>query len=703
MGKRSQRRPVRFEKDQSGCMWGLISIFDFRQGRTTQRLLSDRKRWSKHDVGAGYSKNRFDALTNLDEDHQSTLDVEESMTALVTTDAGKPSVKKLIEEEMFNEQDLKKDNSNAEVETKLSKSGYEGNVNAENKRTKKSRKKSRDMDNLDLAAAKNLESECSCNQNSEKQSTDNIGIDEIMEEFCHWIHQKSLSSVKHDQVDEVQVQSDQKHSDFEKWSKAIKEFINQKFINAKHLKENGKIDNSKELIGALEILSSDEELLLKLIQDPNSLLAKHVLNLQDSWVMKGKEPKSLPGSNLSEVELGGLGQSEELVNRKQQRKFFRRKVKSQERNPLKQNENSETSNRIVILKPGPTGLRKSKPESSLGSSPKPHHIGGEKGLTERVGAHFFLAEIKRKLKSAMGKEWHGISTTAASNNFPRKLQSFRDSETGTEKGNAGRDSPGKDHFYMERIVRPVVDVRKGDKTGKLKDSEISKEHQIDGYSKQRASNIYIEAKKHLSEMLSNGDDGLDFSSKQNPKTLGRLLSLPDYNLSPVSSPAREWEDKFVTAQMRFSACGKIQKVNSNAWSPKRENNVSPLGRPTQNLESESSTSDSPDNKVQALNSNPNILDGPFHDNEVEGTFVSATDEMSPEGVVEIVEVTEIVIQEESSSVLYARPDPSNSSITRDDENADMFEICDDKGYCESLKQVLNLRNYPFPRICRHGF
>lgn len=66
-------------------------------------------------------------------------------------------------------------------------------------------------------------------------------------------------------------------------------------------------------------------------------------------------------------------------------------------------------------------------------------------------------------------------------------------------------------------------------------------------------------------------------------------------------------------------------------------------------------------------------------------------------------MTEIVIQEESSSVLYASPDPSNSSITRDDENADMFEICDDKGYCESLKQVLNLRNYPFPRICRHGF
>nr|POE83983.1 protein trm32 [Quercus suber] len=667
MGKRSQRRLVRYEKDQSGCMWGLISIFDFRQGRTTRRLLSDRKRGSRQAVGAGYSKNKFETLTDLDEDNQGTLDGEDSTTVLVTTDACKPSVKKLIEEEMFNEQDLKKGNGNAEVEIKLSKSGHESHINTEHIKTKKCRKKSRDMDKQDLDADKILETECSCNQNSEKQSIDNVGIDEIMEEFCHWIHQKSLSTVKHDQLDEVQVQSNQKHSDFEKLSKTIKEFINQKFINAKHLKENGKNLHSKELIGALEILCSDEELLLKLVQDPNSLLAKHVLNLQDSQVGKGKEPKSLPESNMSELELSGLGQSEELVSRKQQRNFFRRKVKSQERNPLKQNANSETPNRIVILKPGPAGLRNSKTESSLGSSPE---LVGEKGLTERVGAHFFLAEIKRKLKSAMGKEWHGISTTAVSGNFPHKLQSLRDGETRTDKENARRNSPGKDHFYMERVVRPAVDVKKGDKTGKLKDAEISKEHQIDGYPKQRASNIYIEAKKHLCEMLSIGEEGVDCSSKQTPKTLGRILSLPEYNSTPVGSPARDWEDKFVTAQMRFSACGKTRKVNSNTQSPKGENNASPLGRAAQNLESESSISDSPDDKVQAVNSNPSISDDIFHDNGVEEIVVSADDEISPEGVVKTVEVTESFEEKEVPSSLLESP--SDSLINKKNEN---LEIC----------------------------
>lgn len=48
MGKRSQRRSVRYEKDQSGCMWGLISIFDLRHGRSARKLLPGRRHGSKH-------------------------------------------------------------------------------------------------------------------------------------------------------------------------------------------------------------------------------------------------------------------------------------------------------------------------------------------------------------------------------------------------------------------------------------------------------------------------------------------------------------------------------------------------------------------------------------------------------------------------------------------------------------------------------
>ena len=54
MAKRPQRFPVQYEKDQSGCMWGFISMFDFRHGRTTRKMIADAKRSSKHAVGKIY-------------------------------------------------------------------------------------------------------------------------------------------------------------------------------------------------------------------------------------------------------------------------------------------------------------------------------------------------------------------------------------------------------------------------------------------------------------------------------------------------------------------------------------------------------------------------------------------------------------------------------------------------------------------------
>lgn len=51
MAKKSQRRSVRYEKDHLGCMWGLINIFDFRHGRPTWKLISDRRHGSKQAVG----------------------------------------------------------------------------------------------------------------------------------------------------------------------------------------------------------------------------------------------------------------------------------------------------------------------------------------------------------------------------------------------------------------------------------------------------------------------------------------------------------------------------------------------------------------------------------------------------------------------------------------------------------------------------
>lgn len=51
MTKKSHKRLTRWRKENVGCMWGLISFFDFRRGRSAQRLLSDKKCVSSRNLG----------------------------------------------------------------------------------------------------------------------------------------------------------------------------------------------------------------------------------------------------------------------------------------------------------------------------------------------------------------------------------------------------------------------------------------------------------------------------------------------------------------------------------------------------------------------------------------------------------------------------------------------------------------------------
>ncbi|KAK9910436.1 hypothetical protein M0R45_034397 [Rubus argutus] len=679
MAKKSQRRSVRYEKDHLGCMWGLINIFDFRHGRPTWKLISDRRHGSKQAVGTGSPGNKFEVLSGLDENFEGTPEKNVNTSITVTSDACKPSVKKLMEEEMSSEQDIKKEISNDEVANNRTGASQ---AKKDQKRTKKTRKKSRDMDTHNLNGSETLESECSCNKNSEYKSRSNCGIDEIMEEVCCQIHQKNINRVNHDLNGETPVKTKYKHSDFEeKLCVTIKEFMNKKFTNGKHVTEDQKI-HFRELMDALETLSSDEELFLKLLQDPNSLLAKYVLNLQDSQTEKDKESKSVAKSNSTEQKLGDKNHSEEHVIRKQ-RNFFRRKSKPQERNPAEANENFGASKRIVILKPGPTGLQDSDTESN--TMPGSHYTVRSKGPNERIGSHFFLSEMKRKLRNAMGKQQLGVSTIGNSNRFPYEHQRLEDGDKGIVKEKVG-SSPSKEHFYIERIAKPSSGIKIADKTGKMKESEINLKDP--GSPNQRVSNIYIEAKKHLSEMLSNGDAGVDFSGRQFPKTLGRILSLPEYSVSPRGSPGRDSEHGFITAQIRLSAYDKVWKANENAWSPRQEKNASPLGQVAQNLDNRLSVSDNnTDCDIQPPNSPPSTSVDFIHDNEAEETHVSIQDKMNPEGDIENENEIEIVALEEES-ILDAPSEPCGSFIARDDQSGNTSEIVDDKRYSECFKQDL---------------
>ncbi|KAE9595515.1 hypothetical protein Lal_00030658 [Lupinus albus] len=662
MTKQSQRRTLRYEKDKLGCMRGLINMFDFRHGHTSQKLIAERRGSSKQAVGSIHSKNKFEGLSNFDEVTEGDLDNVESKRVTVKTYANKPSVKKLIEEEMFVDRNQVKDIDNAKLESK------------------KASKESRDTDTDDLDLDATLKSESSHNQHSRQQSKDDIDLDKVIAEFFHL---KDVSSMMHGNDGEVDVQSKQKHAISENIARdAIDEFVNQMILNSKNLAEARKFLCSDELREALKLISSEKEFSLPVEQDPNSLVLKYVQDFVNSRRKTNKDCSSVNGSNFSKQELGNLEQTKEIVNHKKYN-FFRRKVKSQSKSSTNENGNTDFSNRIVILKPGSMDLKNSATENNIASPLHSHSEVGANGPYAIGSSYFFLTEIKKKLKHAMGRNKHGNSKDI-SRKYPAESQNKGPSGKAVGKDNVVMRSPNKDHFFIEKISRPTNDVMKGEKTGTLKDSELTTEHENGSYPKPKLSNLYIEAKKHLSEIVSNGDENIELSSRKYPSTLGRILSLPEYNFSPLGSPVRDLEHNFVTARTRYSARNKNSEDNENNLSPKQATCINHLDRETDNPEKQSCIcGKSSNDKVQEMESDSNFS----HDhNQVikEENSCLVRDEIVTEGDLESAKEIDIILESFSEPI----------GLGTGKENNNISEIPDTASCSQCMKQDVIEENQP---------
>ncbi|KAM0072330.1 hypothetical protein Hdeb2414_s0001g00035231 [Helianthus debilis subsp. tardiflorus] len=439
MAKRSKQRSARQKKDhQSGCMWGIISMFDFRHARTPRRLLSDRRRFPDNNAqGSSHPTSEANLSTYSQETHPSIEDgetIKKPTSELMST-----RVKELIEEELFIDKDpkpLRKDN--------------------EQKNKSKTLKKS-------------FNEEISINHQVSAQKTSQYHDLEALVKEILLIYKRR--NEPHGILDTGEKE--------EKLFLAVEALLNEKSANGDHKKNQ----HSKEMF---QMLSSNKDMFLKILQDQNSILLK-----------EDQKSKSTD-----------QGPEEQPVARKH-RKFFRRRNKSQESIPL-----NETG-KIVIL----------KSESSEVPVENDTHSEGN-------GSPFSFMELKRRLKHAMGKD--------------RQLPG----PTGKTGFDGGWSSPNRDHFYTERFARVTNGIRTSDRFSKFRDSEMENDNTND-----RISNIYVEAKKHLSEMLTSGDEDAETMMKSLPKSLGRILSLREYNsFSPITSPR---------VRTRHLSCEDLSMVNKS--------------------------------------------------------------------------------------------------------------------------------------------
>lgn len=248
---------------------------------------------------------------------------------VMIADAGKTSVKELMEEEIFGERDEQQHSSNADTEAKESDTERRRRAKKIHKRTKKTSKSSGDL-HFQPDAAETL-------------APESFDLEVVINELCQ---QKSTNCTKHDWSNEKIIE-------------AIKVFLDRRLKDGNHLIDDRKIDNSREFVKALQTSSSNKELILELLKDPNSLLVKKIGDLEDSQLEKGRNSDQL-------ASYGELKESKPSVPvAHKQHGFFRRRSKSQENFTLAGNENSQGSNRIVILKPVLTVVKISETERKL--------------------------------------------------------------------------------------------------------------------------------------------------------------------------------------------------------------------------------------------------------------------------------------------------------------------------------------------------
>ncbi|XAR55069.1 hypothetical protein NMG60_11030451 [Bertholletia excelsa] len=276
------------------------------------------------------------------------------------------------------------------------------------------------------------------------------------------------------------------------------------------------LDHSQKFLDLMTLNWNKE---LKLLQDPNSLLAKHDQKLRD-LLAERERSKSSQQAKSPDFEKAVTA----MKFRKQNKyNFLWNKIKTQYGYLSNENENpGSPSNRIVVLKPDPRRMESSENVTCYCSSLHSSHSLKSKSNSVKP-TYLSFRNIKKTLKFTSGKSEKEQQKTMKSSSDDKK------------RDKRGQPAESKSGIKPESNKAICNDIS----------CTVS-------YPNRRDFDIFLEAKRHLSERLNNVGESETFSSKEAPKTLGRILSLRYQDLSPSLSPRQDIEHNFDTAKMRFS-------------------------------------------------------------------------------------------------------------------------------------------------------
>ncbi|KAF3784154.1 TRM32 protein [Nymphaea thermarum] len=589
--KMMDRHHVRREKHQPGCVWGLLRIFDFHRGHSVQKLISDRRLRDGANaiIGTQYPRGlNFSSSYKKEKGSYSSVDNVMEWKELDETWMSKANADQIyqapVKPHMYDE--ISEDNGEGHFSPAVLE-----RKNHSKKHQKQKFKIPRIVHNLQLGDR----------GTSRLKKHVFIYNSKSMERFIGTLDQATPLQGFSD-IDVCQVSKlEQEKTDYayhgikDKLDEATEALVNQKLYMAQCLSKDGRGQHSKEVMDALEILNLNKELFIKLLHDPNSLLAKHIQGLRNAEMEKMSKMESNKPLDASEL----LGDTvDQIFSNHNEKKFCGRGHNSWGRNQsLTKGHGSQNSTQIIVLKPGLPNINVSLSPSTSPQS----HFDMRQQVGKKLTAPFSLKEFKRKLKHAIldaKAEQHHVSMDGAPHRFFHGYQGFKEVNSGSAKRHLGCESSD----LHKRTTRWVQSERRTEKRSLISKGiivdELSSPRGFNclenknipypcSFSQPRDSASTGEFQKLLSEIINVTDADEPFSSRPPTTTLGRLLSLPECSvLYPPFSPQRGTSD-----EVQASSCHKHlgPECESECRIPAKEDLEEPVvqieaGGPSRGLE-----------------------------------------------------------------------------------------------------------------------
>ncbi|KAF5174864.1 Phosphatidylinositol n-acetyglucosaminlytransferase subunit p-related [Thalictrum thalictroides] len=318
------------------------------------------------------------------------------------------------------------------------------------------------------------------------------------------------------------------------------DLVREKFIEAKRLATDENLRQSKEFQEALEVLSSNKELFLKFLQEPNSLFSKHLYELESIPSLPHTKRITVlrPSKSLGNNRFVGFEETSQKLMQKQSQVveadfWDKNKARSNSFSNLK-NDNSTHPTRIVVLKPSPGRTHDIKAvASSPNLSPRLHHskdyfeeLEENEAQCSREVAKEITQQMRETLISYPREDT--LLSSVMSNGYVGDESSFYKSDN---------EYIGEGNLSDSEIMTPTSRVS-WDYVNKF-GSPFSSSFSRASYSPE--SSVCREAKKRLSErwamMASNGTGEEQRQVRRSSSTLGEMLALSE--TKKLSKPSVE--------------------------------------------------------------------------------------------------------------------------------------------------------------------